>query len=250
MFGRHLRLKPDLFRNSTLAVLSVLVTTAFLLLVGRRELGEAVIALVYLVPIIWSGYRWGQGPGMSAALAAGLCFDFLFIPPFYTFYIGSVEGWLVLAIFLAVAMILVGRFHASLATAREATFRYELSASLSNMLTGEAVTSAVAHYVQQLFQASLVNVTYQPTKQSSRIVASAPKGGKGEGNPDRLLPILNAWGLVGEIQIWRGDYIELPSEDGVLLQDFAAQTARALERASLVEAKMSAPAGAKASIKK
>ena len=80
-----------------------------------KELGEAVIALVYLVPIIWSGYRWGQGPGMSAALAAALAFDFLFIPPFYTFVIGSLEGWLVLAIFLAVAMLLVGRFHASLA---------------------------------------------------------------------------------------------------------------------------------------
>ena len=41
---------------------------------------------------------------MSAALAAALAFDFLFIPPFYTFAVGSLEGWLVLAIFLAVAM--------------------------------------------------------------------------------------------------------------------------------------------------
>ena len=124
---------------------------------------------------------------------------------------------------------------------------YELGAALSNMLTWEAVTHAVARYVQQLFQAALVNVTYQPTRQSSRIVASEPQDGRGEGKPDRLLPILNAWGLVGEIQIWRGDYLELPAEDGSLLQNFAAQTARALERASLIEAKLAANAVNKAS---
>ena len=88
------------------------------------------------------------------------------------------------------------------------------------MLTGEAVTHAVARYVQQLFQAALVNVTYQPAGQSSRIVASEPQNGKGEGKPDRLLPILNAWGLVGEIQIWRGDYLELPAEDGSAAAEF------------------------------
>jgi hypothetical protein len=117
------------------------------------------------------------------------------------------------------------------------------------MLTWEAVTHRVARYVQQLFQASLVNVTYQPTQQSSRIVASEPQDGKGEGKPDRLLPVLNAWGLVGEIQIWRGEYAELPSEDSQLLQNFAAQTARALERASLIEARLVSNTDSKASIK-
>ncbi len=209
---------------------------------GGNELGEAVIALVYLVPVIWSGYRWGQVPGMSAALAAALAFDFLFIPPFYTFAVGSLEGWLVLVIFLAVAMILVGRFHASLTKAREAMFMYELSEALSNMLTWEAVTHAVARYIQQLFQASLVNVTFQPTRQSARIVASEPQDGKGEGKPDRILPILNAWGLVGEIQIWRGDYLELPAEDSALAAEFRCADRQGLERASLIEAKLASNA--------
>jgi K+-sensing histidine kinase KdpD len=225
------------------------VTTFFLLAMGRRELGEGVIALVYLAPIIWSGYRWGQLPGMSAALAAALAFDFLFIPPFYTFVIGSLEGWLVVAIFLAIAISLVGRFQASLSKAREATYMYELSEALSNMLTWEAVTHRVARYVQQLFQASLVNVTFQSTHESPRIVASEPQDGKGEGKPNRLLPILNAWGMVGEIQIWRGPYTELPAEDSELMQNFAAQTARALERASLIEAKLVSNTDSKTSIK-
>jgi hypothetical protein len=144
-----------------------------------------------------------------------------------------------LVIFLAVAIILVGRFQASLSVAREATLKYELSEALSNMLTSEAVTIRVARYVQQLFQAALVNVIYYPTsREARRIVASEPQDGKGEGKPDRLLPILNAWGLVGEIQIWRGEYGQLPSEDSQLLQNFAAQAARGLERAGLIESKL------------
>jgi hypothetical protein len=41
----------EMFSQSALAVLSVAVTTAVLWLVGRDTLGEAVIALLYLMPI-------------------------------------------------------------------------------------------------------------------------------------------------------------------------------------------------------
>ncbi len=92
----RLSLTPELFGQSAKAVLAVAATTAILLLIGRATLGEAVIALLYMVPIGWSASRWGQGAGMSAAVAAALAFDFLFIPPFYTFTVGSLEGWLVL----------------------------------------------------------------------------------------------------------------------------------------------------------
>src|SRR5574337_806147 len=105
----RLSFTPELFEQSAKAVLAVAVTTAFLLLIGRAMLGEAVIALLFLVPVGWSASRWGQGPGMCAAVIAALCFDFFFIPPFYTFTVGSLEGWLVLVIFLAVAIVVVGR---------------------------------------------------------------------------------------------------------------------------------------------
>jgi hypothetical protein len=91
---------PKLLANSLLALLTVAATTIPLVLIGRDTLGEAVIALIYLVPVAWSANRWGQLPGISAALAAALAFDFLFIPPFYTFAVARLEGWLVLAIFL------------------------------------------------------------------------------------------------------------------------------------------------------
>ena len=217
-------------RNSLLAVLTVVVTTIPLALIGRDTLGEAVIAMLYLVPVTWSANRWGQLPGISAALTAALAFDFLFIPPFYTFAVARLEGWLVLAIFLGVAIVVVERIQASLNRAREAVFMYEMSAAICAQRTPEAVAYAVANQIQQLFQAMLVNVVFHPEKQSPGIVASEPSDGTGRGRPDRVLPIVNSWGFVGEIQIWGGLYSELPPVDGRLFQNFALQTGRAFER--------------------
>jgi len=217
-------------RNSLLAVLTVTAATIPMVLIGRDTLGEAVIALIYLVPVTWSANRWGQLPGISAALTAAMAFDFLFIPPFYTFAVARLEGWLVLAIFLGVAIVVVERIQASLTRAHEAVFMYEMSAAICGQRTPEAVAYAVAKQIQQLFQAMLVNVIFHPDKDLPGVVASEPNDGTGKGRPDRVLPIVNSWGLVGEIQIWSGLYSELPPEDGRLLQNFALQTARAFER--------------------
>jgi K+-sensing histidine kinase KdpD len=221
---------PKLIVHSLQAVLTVSVTTVLMMLFGRNILGEAVIAMLYLLSVAWSANKWGQLPGISAAITAALAFDFLFIPPFFTFAIARLEGWLVLAIFLAVAILVVGRIQDSLMKAREAVFMYELSSALTGLRTQEAVAHTVARFLRQLFQASLVNVIFYPENRSLSIVASEPPDGKGNNRPDRVIPLLNSWGLAGEIQVWRGSNIDLPSEEGRLLANFASQTARALER--------------------
>jgi K+-sensing histidine kinase KdpD len=232
---KKIKLTPNMFANGLWGMLAVVVLTIPMWLIGRNVLGEAVISLLYLAPIAWSASKWGQAAGISAALTAALCFDFLFIPPFYTFVVGSLESWLVLAIFFAIAIVVVGRIQDSLSKAHEATFMYELSSALSNVRTQDAVAHVVARYIRQLFQASLVNVTFQRSRQTTRIAVCQPFDGVENGQPDRILPILNAWGLVGEIQIWRGEFGSLPLEDSHLLQNFASQTARALERTQFLE---------------
>src|SRR5689334_15070141 len=109
-----IKLTPDLFTNGLRGMITVAALTIPLWLIGRDVLGEAVIGLLYLAPIAWSASKWGQVSGVSAALTAALLFDFLFIPPFYTFVIGSLEGWLMLVIFFAVAILIVGRIQESL----------------------------------------------------------------------------------------------------------------------------------------
>jgi K+-sensing histidine kinase KdpD len=220
------------------AILTVVLTSIPLILIGRATLGEAVIALIFLVPVSWSAARWGQAAGICAAVAAALIFDFFFIPPFLTFNVGSLEGWLVLAIFLAVAILVVGRIQIGLTRARlserDAVFMYELSNSLSGLRTQEAVVHALARQLQQTFNAALVEVCIQPDNTKQSIVVKAPPDGVEEGKPDRILPILVSPGLLGEIRIWRGNGW-LPSEDSRLLQNFTTQAILALERARLTE---------------
>lgn len=227
-----------LFENSFYAVLTAAATTVLMLLIGRDKLGEAVIALLYMVPVVWSAARWGQVSGVAAALAAALFFDFYFIPPFYTFTVGRLEGWLVLGIFLGVAIVVIGRIQTTLSRAlnseREAIFMYELSTMLASVQNQEAVANAVARFLQQRYLASLVRVSIQPKGQAVETAAFEPRDGVVNGNPDVTLPILSAWNLVGAVEMWRGD-LELPSVDSRLFRNFASQIGQALERINLRE---------------
>jgi K+-sensing histidine kinase KdpD len=240
-------LSPHLLTDSFAALLAVVATAIPLFLIGRQALGEGVVALAFLVPVAWSAYRWGQLPGIAAALAAGLCFNFLFIPPFYTFVIGSLEGWLILAIFLGVAILVVGRIQAGLSQAREATFMYEMSTALCGLRTQEAVAYTAARQIRQLFQADLVTVVFQPAGESPNLAVSAPADRTETRRPDRMLPLVNAWGLIGEIHIWRGSVLEVPPEDSRLLANFTSQVSRSFERTRSLEIEANARAAAKAS---
>jgi K+-sensing histidine kinase KdpD len=236
MQKRYLNISLQLIQGCVLAVMLVLATTTVFLLIGRNTLGEGVIALLYLVPISWSTTRWGQLAGMCAAVTAFLNFNFFFIPPFYTLVVGTVEGWLLLIIFLAVATVIVGRIQFGLTQAqtreREAVFMYELSTALVRAHTPEAVARTVAGQLQQDFQAALVQVMVQVDRRSTPILASAPAANSPTGEPDYILPLLAAQGLIGEIRLWHG-WRPLPSADGRLLQNFATQSALAIERSVL-----------------
>lgn len=232
----------EMFEKTGKAILTVAVTTAILFLIGRDMLGEAVIALLLLVPVGYSTSQWGQGPGMSAAVTAALAFDFLFIPPFFTFAVGSLESWLVLIIFLTVSIVVIGRIQTGLSRAqaseRDALFMYELSAALAGMRTQSAVAYTLARQLQQRYFDSRVKVVVQATDQAPSVTVTEPHNGDDTlpnvRRPDRILPIWNAWGMVGEIQMWRGDG-ELPPVESRLLQNLASQAAQALERTRLVE---------------
>jgi hypothetical protein len=142
---------------------------------------------------------------------------------------------LILGIFLGVAIFVVERLQVSLSKARAVVWMYELSIALSGQRTQEAIIHSVAREVQQWFQAALVNVVFRSGDLSPKIVASYPEFGSGNGKPDRILPIVNTWGFVGEIQIWQGAQIEIPPADNPLLQNVAWQTGRALERSRALD---------------
>jgi K+-sensing histidine kinase KdpD len=235
----HLSFTREIFAQSAKAALTVLAATLLLLFIGRDRLGETVIALLYVVAVGWCARRWGQAAGTTAAVVAALTFDFFFIPPFLTFTVGSLEGWLALAVFLAVAIVMVGRIQAGLSRAltaeREAIFMYELSTALAGARTQSAVAHTMTRQIQRMYQAAQAEVIVHLAGVEPMIVARESRNGPASTPPDRVAPILNAWGLAGEIRLWRG-YAALPPIESRLLQNIASQAGQALERTRLAEA--------------
>lgn len=239
----RLNITADLLMQCAKAVAVVLFLTIPMFLIGRRTLGESVIALLYLAAVAWSSSRWGQLPGMCAAITATLTFNFLFIPPFFTFAIGQLEGWLVLSIFLGVATLVVGRIQDALTKARlserDARLMYEFSMALAGLRTRQAVLHALAWQMQQTFVAALVEVTLAAETDSVPAVVKAPVDAYIAQAPDRVVPIQAAPGLIGEIHIWRGNGW-LPPLESRFLTDLAALAATALERARTSELELRA----------
>jgi K+-sensing histidine kinase KdpD len=226
--------------HSMMAVAVVFALTVVMLLIGQRMLGQGVIALLYLIPCGWCTVRWGQIAGVSAALTAALSFDFLFIPPYGTFNIGSLEGWLLLFLFIAVSILVVGRFQTILGEEqnreRKATFLYEVVASIANQQTREGIARAIANQIQQIYLAELVHVHLNGRGKLPAVAARAANRPDYlvKRKPDRALPIVSGPVLIGEIAIWKG-LIPLPSEDDPMVQTILRQTAAALDRAQIAE---------------
>jgi K+-sensing histidine kinase KdpD len=225
-------ISSDVVTEVLQAVGAIAILTAVMLLIGRPVLGEAVIAMVYLLAVGWLTSRAGRLPGLNAALAAALMFDFFFIPPFLTFTVGSVEGWLILVIFELVAVILVDRIQAGLAQAQtrehEALLLYEMSMALVGRTSRADIATTVAERLQQLYQAAQVQVTLLP-EGGPAFNAKAPDQPAPAARPDYVVPLVAARCLIGEISVWRGEGVVMANAER-LLQSLAAQMTMALER--------------------
>lgn len=86
------------------------------------------IIMLYLLPVLLSAVWWGQGPSYMTALCSMLMFDFLFIPPIFSFNISDLRYVWSLPIFLLVAFVTGGqteklRVEARLARQREKSTR-------------------------------------------------------------------------------------------------------------------------------
>jgi K+-sensing histidine kinase KdpD len=226
--------------HSMMAVAVVLALTLVMFLIGSKMLGEGVIALLYLAPCGWCTLRWGKIAGVSAALTAALSFDFLFIPPYFTFTIGSLEGWLLLFLFIAASILVVGRFQSILweeqNRGRKAAFLYEVVVSIANQQTREGIVRAIANQIQQMYLADFVQINLNSRGKLPAVVVRAANRPDYlvTHKPDRALPIVAGTILIGEIAIWKG-LIPLPSEDDRMVQTMLRQTAAALDRAQITE---------------
>jgi two-component system, OmpR family, sensor histidine kinase KdpD len=223
-----------------LAVLLVGLVTGVLHLL-RDLLNVEVTIVLYLLPVVISTLLWGLGPGVLAALAAFFAFNYFFIEPRFTLLVQRPQDLLVLAVFLATAVVLsqlLGRTRTALSAAQqrehEALRLYEFSTALAGQQTDQSIARTIAQYTVEVFQADRVEVLVEGLgdKPSSSVTLPADRSTAPDRPPTLIAPLLTARGLQGEIRVWLERTALTPAEDR-LLKTFATQGALAVERSQL-----------------
>ncbi|PRR75774.1 sensor histidine kinase [Neomoorella humiferrea] len=98
------------------------------------------IALLYLLPVLFSASRWGRGPSILASVLGALAFDFFFVPPVLSFTVYNLRYLLSFVIFLVVAVItstMATRLNIQVENARRRETRTAALYALSRKMAAE-----------------------------------------------------------------------------------------------------------------
>jgi K+-sensing histidine kinase KdpD len=107
--------------GTTAALGSMAVFTAAMLPI-RGSVSIATAALVLIVPVVIGVVSGGFTAGVISVTAGFLVYDFFFIPPYLTLWVGAPENWVALGVYAAVT-IPVARVVASMNLARAKELR-------------------------------------------------------------------------------------------------------------------------------
>ena len=120
----------------------------------------ANIAMLSLLTVVLVAVRLGRGPAALASLVGVACFDFVFVPPRFSFAVGDFQYVITFGVMLAVGLITghltAGlRFQARVASHREARARalYEFSRELSGVLQTEQIFDITKNAIERAFRA-------------------------------------------------------------------------------------------------
>ena len=120
----------------------------------------ANIAMLSLLTVVLVAVRLGRGPAALASLVGVASFDYIFVPPRFSFAVGDFQYVITFGVMLAVGLITghltAGlRFQARVASHREARARalYEFSRELSGVLQTEQIFDITKNAIERAFRA-------------------------------------------------------------------------------------------------
>jgi two-component system sensor histidine kinase KdpD len=118
------------------------------------------VGLVYLLAVIMLSLRIGRGPVLVTGVLSALTWNFLFIPPRFTFYINKVEDAALFGTYFVVALVtghMTSRIRAQAHNERRreerATALFELTRSLAEARTLDEAVFAALRQADELFEA-------------------------------------------------------------------------------------------------
>jgi two-component system, OmpR family, sensor histidine kinase KdpD len=232
------------------------INLALLPLIGYRA-----VALVLLFAVSVLAGMVGRGPTLVAAAASAVLWNFLFIPPRFTFLISEFEDVLLFAMYFLIAIVtgnLTSRLRAQEQTIRHREARtvalYTLAREVASAVTMDDVLKTAARQIEQVFNAEVAVLlpeadgrlsstphrtstfalnekelgvalwSYEKRKPAGRYTDTLPLADA------RYLPLLAHGGCVGVLGVRTRSNDRMSHEQEALLETFASQIAMAVER--------------------
>ncbi len=257
-------------RQYLTALVAVAATTAGNFLLSKWT-GHYAVSMVYLLMVMALAQFVGRGPMLLAATLSALVWNFFFLPPLYTFIIGSFQDALAFGMFFAIALAmgqLTARIRAQQSAEREreerATALYLLTRELAEGKDFAELLGAVIRQLDKVFQADVAVLlpdtdnpldlvpypfgTLEVSEKEASVAAWSFRNGKPAGRTtDTLpsaeglyLPLVTPTGCLGVIGLRLRDARSLSVQQRTLLDNFIRQVALVLDRQRLSDAEHSA----------
>ncbi|HVV79717.1 MAG TPA: DUF4118 domain-containing protein [Pseudolabrys sp.] len=146
------------FRGSTLTLILIVVTT-FVIATIQWETGLSHGSVIYLIPVVIAGMRWGIVPAALASICGAVASAYFFYPPLYSFAIKDPQEVVNLALFLFVAVVISHlatrlKHELSLARQREIDMRdlYAFSRRLALAFGVSDIHAAIQEHLTSVIQ--------------------------------------------------------------------------------------------------
>ena len=247
--------------------LSLLVVAgATVLGLFTRTVFEATnLVMYYLAAVVVSAIYFGRGPSVLAATVSVALFDFLFIPPYFTFAVTDTQylfTFLVLFVTSLVISTLTARIREQAESAREreshTSSLYGLSRDLASVREKKAVCHSLMRHVRETLGAEAAifareEKSLKLEEKSSGFEANdhenavadwvfrnGQPAGRGTdtlpGAAGYYVPMKTGDGIYGTLGVlFKGGSSNISLENKRLLESFAGQTAASLERIDFSE---------------
>jgi len=96
------KVKRSLIGTGAALISMALLTLAMLPL--RSHLSIATTALILIVPVVIGVVYGGLTAGVFSVIAGFLVYDFFFIPPYWTLWVGRAQNWVALGVYVVVML--------------------------------------------------------------------------------------------------------------------------------------------------
>lgn len=164
----------------------------------HRRFDLSNLTMVYLVGVVVSAIAFGRGPAIFASMLSVAAFNFVFVPPRFTFHVADPQFLVTFAVLLLVAVViatLTARLREQLDHARQRELRaaalYRLSHDLVARSTADEVAQAAVSRIAEIMDAPVVLLT--PDADGRLRPAPTSSGDPGSDLPAWLDPAAARW---------------------------------------------------------